>query len=219
MMWNDSGKCGNANFSDQLETEMLNTELWFRHLFEMLPDALILLDASNGKIADVNASACEMNGYPFEELVGQSISTNCLQTEGGTTHVMAHMTDITRQHFIVDLNEVSEVLMNENEIRQLIFNLTLNAQESMEPGGSLFLRTFMEQDQVVLCVQDNGKGISPQDMDEIGTPFFTTKEDGVGLGLPVSYSIASRHNAHISIESSSTGTKVCVIFPVPEAEI
>ena len=64
----------------------------------------------------------------------------------------------------------------------------------------------------MLAVQDQGPGIDPEILDKIGTPFFTTKDHGTGLGLAVCYSIANRHNADIKIETSSAGTTFYVKF-------
>ncbi len=63
-----------------------------------------------------------------------------------------------------------------------------------------------------MSVQDQGRGIEPGVLDKIGTPFFTTKEQGTGLGLAVCYSIAARHNAVIDIETGSAGTTFFIRF-------
>jgi signal transduction histidine kinase len=61
-------------------------------------------------------------------------------------------------------------------------------------------------------VQDDGQGIAPEVLEKIGTPFFTTKNNGTGLGLAVCYSIVQRHNAKIDIETASTGTTFYIRF-------
>ena len=70
----------------------------------------------------------------------------------------------------------------------------------------------MNQNDVVLTVSDQGYGIPPEVMEKIGTPFFTTKENGTGLGLAVCYNIAARHNADIKIKTGSKGTTFFIIF-------
>lgn len=74
------------------------------------------------------------------------------------------------------------------------------------------IRTFMTNEEIILNVQDDGKGIAQEVLEKIGTPFFTTKENGTGLGLAVCYSIAARHNAKIDIETGPTGTSFFVRF-------
>ncbi|MFZ5597488.1 MAG: PAS domain S-box protein [Bacillota bacterium] len=116
-------------------------------------------------------------------------------------------------NFSTQLNDVPDVLLNENEIRQLILNLVRNGLEAMDEGGNLTIKTFMDDDgAVVLSVRDQGKGITPENQKKLGTPFFTTKDKGTGLGLATSYSIAARNNATIDIETGPGGTTFFVRF-------
>jgi signal transduction histidine kinase len=110
---------------------------------------------------------------------------------------------------------IADLILDEKEIRQLILNLVRNGLEAISPGGVIRIRTFSEEDEVVLSVQDNGKGINPDVLEKLGTPFFTTKDTGTGLGLAVCYSIAARHNARIDIETGPEGTTFFVKFKKP----
>jgi PAS domain S-box-containing protein len=113
-----------------------------------------------------------------------------------------------------ELAEIPDISLDEKEIRQLILNLVRNGLDAMPPGGSMTLRTACCDQYVTLFVQDQGKGIPPDVAEKIGTPFFSTKEYGVGLGLAVCYSIAARHNATISFDTGPTGTTFSVRFPL-----
>lgn len=115
----------------------------------------------------------------------------------------------------VELKELPDLTLDEKEIRQLILNLARNGLEAMAPGATLTIRTFTEGKGVVMAVEDQGSGINPDAHDKIGTPFFTTKENGTGLGLAVCYSIAARHNAILKFETSSSGTTFFVRFKPP----
>ncbi|ALS75766.1 ATPase [Planococcus rifietoensis] len=111
--------------------------------------------------------------------------------------------------------EVPELLLNHNEIRQLIINLYRNGLEAMDEGQTLTIGTYPENDNsVVLAVQDQGSGIDPAIIDKIGTPFYTTKDEGTGLGLGICYAVAARHNATITIETGPEGTIFFTKFPV-----
>ncbi|CRK82168.1 GAF domain-containing protein [Neobacillus massiliamazoniensis] len=112
----------------------------------------------------------------------------------------------------IETNDIPELLLNRNEIRQLIINLYRNGLEAMNEGKVLTLRTYKEDDWVTLAVQDEGEGIRPEILEKLGTPFFTTKEKGTGLGLGVSYAIAARHNAKIEIQTGREGTTFFVKF-------
>ncbi|KLU67908.1 sporulation kinase A [Desulfosporosinus acididurans] len=78
-------------------------------------------------------------------------------------------------------------MLDEKEICQVILNFTKNAFEAMPNGGTLAIKTYCKEkaETVVLEIQDQGKGIEPEILDKIGTPFFTTKDEGTGLCLAV----------------------------------
>jgi signal transduction histidine kinase len=112
----------------------------------------------------------------------------------------------------LNLGDIPDLLLDKKEIHQVIHNLTRNGLEAMPPGSSLFLSTYKEGDEVILAVHNQGKGIEPDVLDKLGTPFFTTKESGTGLGLAVCYSITARHNAEIEIKTGERGTTFFVKF-------
>ncbi|QWH04665.1 GAF domain-containing sensor histidine kinase [Bacillus mycoides] len=113
----------------------------------------------------------------------------------------------------VDTNDIPELFLNRNEIRQLLINLYRNGLEAMSTGKVLTISTYKEcQNCVVLAVRDQGKGIRPEVLEKLGTPFYTTKDNGTGLGLGICYAIAARHNAKIEIQTGSEGTTFFVKF-------
>lgn len=115
-------------------------------------------------------------------------------------------------HVVFELKEISELQINEKEINQLLLNLARNGLEAMEPGGRLIIGTREGSDGVVLMVSDQGKGIDPLLLDKIGTPFFSTKDSGTGLGLAVCHGIAARHGAVLEVETDISGTTFLVRF-------
>ncbi len=116
----------------------------------------------------------------------------------------------------INLKKVPDILLDEKEIRQLILNIVKNGLEAMDSGGELSISTLLERNKLILSITDNGEGIPKNIIKKLGTPFFTTKEHGTGLGLAVSYSIAERHKAKINIESHLQGTTFHIIFPLTE---
>ncbi|MBG9828823.1 GAF domain-containing sensor histidine kinase [Bacillus wiedmannii] len=113
----------------------------------------------------------------------------------------------------VDTNDIPELLLNRNEIRQLLINLYRNGLEAMGTEKVLTISTYKEgRNCVVLAVRDQGKGIRPEVLEKLGTPFYTTKDNGTGLGLGICYAIAARHNAKIEIQTGSEGTTFFVKF-------
>lgn len=118
------------------------------------------------------------------------------------------------QEILLELNDVPHLLLDEKEIYQLLFNLAHNGLEAMPPLGILTLSTAIQGNQVILSVRDEGPGINEEVMKKLGTPFFTTKENGTGLGLAVCYGIAARHHAKINVDTGPHGTTFNVCFPM-----
>ncbi|CAG7645201.1 Sensor histidine kinase RcsC [Paenibacillus solanacearum] len=112
----------------------------------------------------------------------------------------------------LDLKPCPDLQLDEKEIRQMILNLALNGLEAMEQGGSLGIATSRDGAEVVLEISDEGGGMEPEVQDKLGTPFFTTKEQGTGLGLAVCFSIASRHQARLTWQTGTEGTVFTVRF-------
>jgi PAS domain S-box-containing protein len=116
------------------------------------------------------------------------------------------------KHINLDLGECPDISIDQKEIRQLILNIALNGLDAMSPGGKLTIKTYSEEQAVILEIKDQGIGISPEVLEKIGTPFFTTKESGTGLGLAICYSVAERHHAEIDVATGNEGTIFSIRF-------
>lgn len=124
--------------------------------------------------------------------------------------------NITDKYIDIELGDIPEALLDEREIRQLILNLVRNGLEAMSPGGKLTIKTYLNNGEVILLIQDQGMGIDPGVLTKLGTPFMSTKDNGTGLGLAVCYSIAARHNAKIDVETGPGGTTFFTSFKVAQ---
>jgi two-component system, NtrC family, sensor histidine kinase HydH len=97
------------------------------------------------------------------------------------------------------------VPMDQEQIHQVILNIAINAIEAMPEGGTLTVRTTRIEsdtgDAVGISIRDTGQGIPRETLKQIFTPFFTTKERGVGLGLAVCQRIIRNHGGSIRVKS------------------
>ncbi|MBM7867471.1 PAS domain-containing protein [Heliobacterium gestii] len=115
---------------------------------------------------------------------------------------------------ILDLTPLPDALIDEKEIRQVLLNLVQNALDATAAGGKVIVRTLLrEPHYVTFAVTDSGPGIHPDTVGRLGTPFFTTKAEGTGLGLAVSYNIINRHGGKIELDTGSRGTTFYVHLP------
>ncbi|MDR3270573.1 MAG: hypothetical protein LBT32_03540 [Peptococcaceae bacterium] len=111
------------------------------------------------------------------------------------------------------------VFIDAKEIAQLILNVCHNGLEAMAMNGKLNIRTYTDGHEVVLCVQDEGGLIPTETLENMGTPFFTTKPDGTGLGLAICHDIANHHNGILEIANDAHGTTINLRLPIPETTI
>ena len=122
---------------------------------------------------------------------------------------------------------------DEDQLKQVFLNLLRNAIESMPEGGKLKMvtrinsgyaiktdtRTKARQD-IIIEISDSGGGISKEDLNNLFTPFFTTKSKGNGLGLPISLKIIEDHQGGMKITSEKgKGTTVLVNLPVEQSKL
>ncbi len=107
---------------------------------------------------------------------------------------------------------------DENQLAQALDNIIINARQAMKDGGSLRItaesRIGAAGRETVVAVQDNGPGISPEVLDRIFDPFFSTKATGHGLGLATVQSIVQHHEGRVEVQSSpGKGSTFCLILP------
>ena len=110
---------------------------------------------------------------------------------------------------------------DKNQLQQVFLNLSLNAVEAMEDGGTLRIATSVTDGNLIITFEDTGCGIKEEHLDDIFEPFFTTKPTakGTGLGLSVSYGIVRQHGGSISVESKvGEGSIFTVTLPIEGAQ-
>ncbi|MGC2423072.1 MAG: ATP-binding protein [Nitrospirota bacterium] len=122
--------------------------------------------------------------------------------------------------FTVDLPD-SPVLIraDHGQMRQVLLNLMLNAVQSLSGPGAVKVKAEPFWGEAVVSVEDDGEGISGEDLDKIFYPFYSTKEGGSGLGLAIVYRIIEDHGGRIKVESTpDKGSKFTLNIPAGRAD-
>lgn len=102
-----------------------------------------------------------------------------------------------------------------NQLKQVFINLLKNAMEAMNSGGNIYIRTSVTETEAQISVQDEGCGMTEDQIKALGKPFYTTKDTGTGLGFIITHNIIHNHGGTIAIESKpQQGTTFTVILPV-----
>lgn len=100
------------------------------------------------------------------------------------------------------------------QLKTCFSNLMINAIQAMPGGGELEVGLFPSNDQLEIEITDTGTGILPESLEQIFEPYYSTKETGIGLGLPLTKKIIEEHGGQISVESEvGLGTTFIVSLP------
>jgi signal transduction histidine kinase len=100
-------------------------------------------------------------------------------------------------------------------LKEALLNLVANAIEATPPGGEVVVEVEPRGEAVELAVRDTGRGMHAETLSRIGTPFFTTREGGTGLGVVLARSVIAQHGGSMCYESEpGKGTRVQVTLPV-----
>ncbi|MGD0919867.1 MAG: ATP-binding protein [Thermodesulfobacteriota bacterium] len=119
-------------------------------------------------------------------------------------------------HILADLPPIK---MDPERLTQAFINIMKNGMQAMGHGGILSIGTHSFKDRVEVTVSDSGPGIPPDQMDKIFNYYYTTKEKGVGLGLPISHRIIEAHGGQLRVGSRvGVGTAVTVILPIERSK-
>lgn len=101
-----------------------------------------------------------------------------------------------------------------SKFRQALINIGKNAIEAMPEGGTLTLKSGRQGDKATVSICDTGSGMTPDQMKRLGTPYYSTKEKGTGLGTMISFSIIKKMDGIIDIKSEvGKGTEFTLVFP------
>jgi signal transduction histidine kinase len=123
--------------------------------------------------------------------------------------------------------EIPKILIDPKQIEQVLINLFINSMDAMPGGGELIVLTnVLKKDglnsdpyMIQVTIEDIGEGIGSKNIKNIFDPFFSTKETGTGLGLPLSLGIIEAHGGSINVTSHlGSGTRVIIKLPINHEE-
>jgi PAS domain S-box-containing protein len=111
------------------------------------------------------------------------------------------------------------VALDDRLMKQAVINLVKNALAAMPGGGELRLSASKKEDEIAISIADSGLGISEEDLPKIFEPYFTTKENGTGLGLTITFKIVREHDGEITVSSKpGQGSTFTIHLPIPQKE-
>jgi len=109
--------------------------------------------------------------------------------------------------------DLPSVLVDTAAVKKALVNIMQNGANAMaDGGGTLTVEALAEADGVAFRISDTGPGIAPEVRDKIFNPFFTTRPEGTGLGLPIANKVVEGHGGHIRVENGEHGGAVFTLW-------
>jgi signal transduction histidine kinase len=206
-----------AHEINQPLTAMANYARLAKHAAEAQPvDSVAAAEAADRAIAQVERAAEVVRRLRDFIRLGHS-ETAAVPVAGLIEEAQSHCrAELERQGMRLEVRvepELPAVVVDVLQIEQVVINLVRNAGEALAEAGRYDGKVWIEAQRgptglVLIRVRDNGPGFDPELADRAGTPFTTTKQDGMGLGLSLARSVIEAHGGSLSIESSSGGATI-----------
>ncbi len=110
---------------------------------------------------------------------------------------------------------IPSIKVDARQMKEVFMNLSQNAIKSMDKGGTLEIKSSLRDRNIIISITDTGEGIREKNLEKIFRPFYSTREGGLGLGLPIVQRITESHGGNISCSSEpETGTTFEIILPM-----
>ena len=220
-----------SDASHELKTPLASIKLLTDSILQNDMD----LDTTREFVGDIGNEADRLNRMT-QKLLSLTKVDSQLETDseiiymGPTVHRVARMlTPVARQADItleLDLKNDCPILILEDDLYQIVFNLMENGIKYNVPGGHLYVTLSHQEDNARLTVRDTGMGIAPEALDHIFERFYRVDKarsratGGSGLGLAIVRAIASRNRGEIEVSSTEgQGTTFTVTFPAFDTEV
>jgi two-component system sensor histidine kinase PilS (NtrC family) len=150
--------------------------------------------------------------------VGNLAEIDLREAVGDTIKLLRHSPDVTEKHVLEEhLPQVPVfVSADQTQMQQVFWNLARNALQAMPEGGRLHIRVQLAPNQKVRIIfEDTGRGMPPEQVEQLFEPFSTSTTGGTGLGLSIVYQIIRDHNGSINVRSvEEEGTTITIELPV-----
>lgn len=163
-----------------------------------------------------------------EQILGFARPVSLTLRSGDVNEIVTDVLDLVRPQLTASNVDVrlslarqpAYAMVDGSSLRGALINLMLNAIEAMPDGGVLSIAVDHTEEMLRLEIVDTGRGIPEEEAKKIFEPFYTTKEQGLGLGMPYAKKIIDQHGGTISFSSQpGAGTRVSIALPLGQKEV
>ena len=194
---------------------------------QLLKEDIDEMSGENSKRSRIKIQALQKEILRLEEILndflrfakGQKLELQYLDINEVIDELIDFVSPEIKQKNIVVLksydSNIPRCRIDGNLIKQALLNLIINAEQAMENGGELMIRTRSNKELVQIDITDTGTGIRKEVVDKIFQVYFSTKTAGTGLGLPTTKRIIEEHKGTISVQSEEgKGTNFSIALPI-----
>jgi signal transduction histidine kinase len=148
-------------------------------------------------------------------------SVNLNKVVSDTAQLLEPQVQAKRLRVNLDLaNPPLITILDEASIHAALMNLMLNAIQAMPDEGILTVGTSQRRGALIITIEDTGKGMSEEQITNVFEPFYTTRAQGLGLGMPYAKKVIEQHQGSIHVESQvGIGTRVEIELPITESKV
>jgi two-component system, NtrC family, sensor kinase len=163
-----------------------------------------------------------------EQILGFARPVSLTLSAGNLNQIVSDVLDLLRPQLTDNNVEVrlsvdeqpAYAMLDEASMRGALMNLMLNAIEAMRNGGMLSIAVDHTGESLRLEIADTGPGIAADEAKKIFEPFYTTKEQGLGLGMPYAKKVIEQHSGAVSLNSRpGEGTTISIVLPAAQKEV
>lgn len=193
-----------GGFSSQIKSHLENEK--DRHKLDMVLEEVARLERMVADLGDLTREY---------KLVKRPAHINSVIND--VIQIMTGACDQERYIFKKQLSEeVEEIECDPDKLKQVFINIISNGIESMQSGGAISISTEIISNGIEIRIADEGIGIDPDKLQNLFVPFYTTRNHGWGLGLPISYKLIEAHNGDIwAVSTPGKGTTFVIQLPSP----
>lgn len=186
-------------------------------LIFLLEDFVDLSDETSEGLTRVKQIVSDLRAFTRED-TAEKVVVDINETLRGAINILENQTKY-HANIVTKLSKLPKIMGFAGKLSQVFTNLISNANQAVDDEGSIHIFTEKTDEALLISVQDDGHGISDENMKNLFTPFFTTKPigEGTGLGLSISHGIIEEHGGKILVSSKlDVGTIFTVSIPLSQ---
>ncbi len=203
---------GDAATTEELTEELSDAEEDVDYLLEEgLPWSIRSMKEGAVRIKDIVRNLKTFSRVDEAEVKHADVNEGIRTTEKLVHHEFKNRITVNEE-----FGDIPQLECYPGQLNQVFMNLLVNAAQAIEGEGTIWIKTFAENNSIVVKIKDTGGGIPENSVKDIFNPFFTSKPagQGTGLGLSISYSIVKKHGGDITVESEpGAGTEFTILLP------